>query len=45
MKDLKNIKIETPAFIKIKEYCNKNGYKIYHWATKILLNEIEKGKK
>ena len=43
MKELKNIKIEKDAYEKVKEHCNKKGYKIYHWVTRILLNEIKKG--
>ena len=38
---MKNVKIEDVAFVVIKEYCNRNGLKIYSWVTKILLEKIK----
>ena len=42
---MKNVKIEDSAFVTIKEYCNKNGLKIYSWVTNSLLKEISRCQK
>jgi len=35
------LNIDRDLYIKIKEYCNENSYKISAWAEKILIDEIK----
>lgn len=37
---MKNIKIDDEVFIKLKEHCNKNCYKISSWVSKIVLERL-----